>query len=157
MPADAPYAHTASIVVNATPDAAFAFMASGEQQSNWALGSWDRRLVGDDLWVGRSLFDGGEHFVRIEGHPELRLVDYRVGAAADAMLHKVEARVIDGAPLGHPEGSSVITMTVWRGRNDRPEIWARTFHTWEVEMHLIKHLIEAGPAADANDSEESAS
>lgn len=156
MPADAPFSHTASIVVSASPDEAFAFMASGEQQSNWALGSWDRELVGEDVWVGRSLFDGSEHFVRIDADPRLRLIDYSVGSAVDAMLHKIEARVIDGAPLGHPAGSSIITMTVWRGRNDRPEIWARTFHAWEVEMHLIKHLIEAGPAADANDPKEQA-
>ena len=50
----------------------------------------------------------------------------------------------DGEPLGHPAGSSVLTFTVWRGPKHTDEAWARTYHAFIAESHLIKGRLEHG-------------
>jgi hypothetical protein len=146
VPPNDPHAHTASIAVDASPDDAFAFMASGRLQTHWALGSWDREHVEGDVYRGTSLWDGSDLYVRVTGHPELRLVDYAVGPDPDALRRVVEARVVDRAELGHDDGGSVITLTVWRTRDERPDSWARTFHAFQTEVHLIRGRLDSSSA-----------
>jgi hypothetical protein len=142
MPADDPNAHIASIEVAAPADDAFAFMASGMNQTHWALGSWDRRDEGDGLFSGLSLFDGRRLYVRLESDPALRLVDYFTGPEPGAMNRLVQARIVDGAELGRDPGTSVVTLVVWRHARQTPESWARTYHAFRTEVHLIRARIE---------------
>jgi hypothetical protein len=142
MPPDDPNAHSASIEVAVPAGDAFAFMADGMQQSRWALGSWDRRRVADDLFVGTSLFDGTELYVRLVPHPDVLMVDYEVGADPSDLRRLVEARVTAGPLLGRPQDHSVITLTTWRTTDVSPEQWALVYHTWKTEVHLIKGLLE---------------
>ena len=65
MPVDDANAHSASTAVNVSADVAFTFLADGMNQSYWALGSLERRALGDDLYVGTSMFDGQELYVRL--------------------------------------------------------------------------------------------
>ncbi len=152
MPADDPYAHTASIAVDASPEEAFAFMASGAQQTHWALGSWDREHVGDGIYRGTSLWNGSDLYIRVTGHRELGLVDYETGPAPDRLRRLVEARIIDRTVLGHDDGGAVITLTVWRVRDMDPEAWARTYHAFKTEVHLIRGRLDSssslGPTAE---------
>ena len=100
MPADDPNAHSASIEVGVPAEAAFAFMADGMKQNHWALGSVNRRELGGNLFVGQSSFDGTDLYVRIDGYPELLLVDDSTGATPDELIPSVEARVRRGEWLG---------------------------------------------------------
>ena len=65
-----------SIVLAIDADTAFEFMASGMNQTYWALGSWARVDEGDGVVSGTSLWDGSKLYIRIEAEPKLRLVDY---------------------------------------------------------------------------------
>ncbi|UGS33816.1 hypothetical protein [Capillimicrobium parvum] len=142
MPADDPNAHIASIEVAASADAAFAFMADGMAQTTWALGSWDRRDEGGGIVSGVSLFDGQRLYVRLESDPRLRLVDYYAGGSPDELVGLVQARIVPGEDLGRDPGCSVVTLVVWRGARQTPESWARTYHAFRTEVHLIKARIE---------------
>ena len=69
MPVDDANAHSASIAVHVAADVAYAFLADGLNQSYWALGSLERRALGDDLYLGTSMFDGKELYVRLGRMP----------------------------------------------------------------------------------------
>lgn len=146
MPADDPHAHTASVTVDASPDEAFAFMASGAQQTHWALGSWNREPVGDGVYRGTSLWDGSDLYVRVTGHAELRLVDYEIGPTPTELRRLVEARIVDRRTLGHDDDGAVITLTVWRTQSITAEAWARTYHAFKTEVHLIRGRLDSSSA-----------
>ena len=114
MPVDDANAHSASIGVNVPADVAYAFLADGMNQSYWALGSMERRDLGDNLYVGTSMFNGKELYVRLRPNAELRLVDYFLGADPETCVHLVESRVVPGEELGRAAGTCVVTNTHWR-------------------------------------------
>lgn len=132
----------ASIAVAAPADAAFAFLADGMAQTHWALGSWNRRDEGDGLLSGVSLFDGERLYVRLDADPRRRLVDYRVGPDPGALRHLVQARVLPGDELGRDPGECVVTLLIWRAADMPADAWARTYHAFHTEVHLIKARIE---------------
>lgn len=144
MPTDDPNAHAASIEVPVDAGRALAFLADGMAQTHWALGSWDRRDLGGGLFVGTSLFDGTELYVRLEAHHELLLVDYSIGPDPADLRRLVEARVVPGDVLGRDPGVCVITLTVWRSTAFTPEAWARTYHAFKTEVHLIRGRLAGG-------------
>jgi hypothetical protein len=137
-------AHAASIEVPVPAEEAFAFMADGLKQSHWALGSVNRRALGDNLFVGQSSFDGVDLYVKIESDPRLLLVDYSVGPSPAELLPTVEARIRRGEWMGRDPGVSVITLTVWRGPGETDEQWELHYHLWRTEMHLIRGAIVRG-------------
>ena len=145
MPVDDANAHSASIAVDVSADVAFAFLADGMNQSYWALGSLERRALGDDLYVGTSMFDGQELYVRLRPNAELRLVDYFLGADPDSLQHLVESRVIPGEELGRAPGTCVVTNTHWRPEDMDADEWTLTYYLWKTEVYLIKgHLERSG-------------
>jgi hypothetical protein len=144
LPPNDPNAHCASIEVAVPAEKAFAFMADGMKQNHWALGSLDRKHLGDNLFVGQSSFDGTDLYVKIDSDPDLLLVDYQTGSAPDSTLPTVEARIRRGEWLGRDRSVSVITMTIWRWPQATQEEWEMHYHLWKTEMHLIKGAIERG-------------
>jgi hypothetical protein len=144
MPVDDPIAHSASIEVPVPAAEAFAFMADGLKQDHWALGSQNRKALGDDLFIGQSSFDGKDLYVRIASYPDLLLVDYSVGDAPDNLTPAVEARIRPGEWLGRDPSVSVITLTLWRGASLDDEAWQMHYHLWRTEMHLIRGAIARG-------------
>jgi hypothetical protein len=48
-------------------DRAFAFLTDGGALGHWAFGCWGAAPCGEGLFVGRSLFDDQETWVRIVG------------------------------------------------------------------------------------------
>lgn len=142
MPIDSRHANSASVLVNVPADVAFEFLADGMNQSHWALGSLDRRRLGEDLYVGTSMFDGAEEVIRIRANPELRLVDYYVGASETDLHHAVESRVILGPELGHTENWCVVTNTIWRSTAIDDDAWEVLYHLWHTEVNLIKGWLE---------------
>jgi hypothetical protein len=144
MPVDDPNTHTASIEVAAPAREVFEFMADGLRQTHWALGSADRRHLGDNLFVGESKFDGSELYVEINSYPELLLVDYSNGSAPDDLSPEVEVRVKPGSLFGRGDEVSVVIMTHFRRAGIDAEEWRLIYHLWKTEVHLIKGAIERG-------------
>lgn len=142
-------AHTASAVVLVPAAHALASLADPAQVGRWALGCMG--LAPTDLpgvWRGVSLFDGSEGHVEIVAHPELGLIDYRVGGRA-ARSPRIFVRVAPGALAGLGEGACAVALTAWRGAMDA-ERWARLKATHEAEIWLLKLQLEAGWAGGAS-------
>ena len=137
-----PWSWCASVIVAVPAQVAFRFMANGQKQSNWAMFSWNRRHVSGELFVGTSLFDDKELYVKLVAREELSLVDYYCGASADSLSWQVEARVIPGDAIGLGQNNSLINMTTWRTAQTDVVEWELMSHVWQTEIHLIKGLIE---------------
>lgn len=137
-----PWSWCASAIVAVPTQVAFRFMADGQKQSNWAMFSWNRRHVSDNLFVGTSLFDDKELYVKLVAREKLSLVDYYCGTTVDSLSWQVEARVIPGDAIGLGQNKSLINMTTWRTADTDVVEWELTGHVWQAEIHLIKGLIE---------------
>lgn len=145
MPAEDKNAICASAEVAVPAEAAFAFMADGLKQDHWALGSVNRRALGDGLFIGQSSFDGSDLYVRLASYPELLLVDYATGPSPEALTPRVEARVRPGSWVGCDDDSvSVVTLTIWRWAEADEEEWQFHHNLWRTEIRLIKGAIERG-------------
>jgi hypothetical protein len=138
--------HQATVDVAATAARAFAFMADGLKLGTWAMGCWNTRAVAPDLFVGNSLFDGAEGYVRIVTDRALLNVDYHVGAAPDRLAHMNSARVIPGAALGRDPASCVVTLLAWRPAAMNDAHWQRIRVTHEAEMLLIQSWLARASA-----------
>ena len=127
-----PNAISASTEVAVPPETAFEFMADGLKQDHWALGSMGRRDLGDGLFHGKSSFDGSDLYIRLQSDREL--------------LPHVEARIRPGSWIGLEggDGSSVVTLTIWRWPGADDEEWEFHWHLWRTEIRLIKGAIERG-------------
>ena len=136
------HAATAEVAVPAVR--AFEYLGDGIRQGDWTLGSWDRERVGDDLFRGRSLYNGREVYVRILRDPERLIVDYEVGPAPESLIRRISARVVDGPTLRRAEGTCVVTLMVWRTPDQDDEAWRQVGEIHRAEMHLIKGRLELG-------------
>ena len=143
------HCHSSSIRVQADAQRASLMMADVERQGRWALGSWKRRTVGAQTFVGESVFTGAETWVRIHADPVALTIDYEVGGNEGGLRFRNAARVFDGPVLGHPEGTSVITLFTWRLATQSDDAWAQICSTHETEMFLIRALLESGRDCDA--------
>jgi hypothetical protein len=144
MAAEDKYAITAATEVNAPATTAFEFMADGLKQDHWALGSMNRRALGDGLFIGQNSFDGSDLYVRLVSDPELLLVDYSTGPSPEELTPRVEARIRPGSWVGLEDSSSVVTLTIWRWDGCDEEDWQFHHHLWRTEIRLIKGAIERG-------------
>ena len=138
------HSHEASIEVDVPAEQAFAYLSDGLKQGDWTLGSWNRRVAGDGLFSGTSLFDGSELFVRLTPHPELLLVVYEVGPSPGELFPLVWSRVVPGSSVGLGAESCLVTLVVWRGDGVRDETWELLSHTFAAEVHMIKGRLELG-------------
>ena len=129
-------------VVAVEGEEAFEFLEDGMNQRFWALGSWDRREVGDGVFVGTSLFDGTELYVRVIPRCDLLLVDFETGESPASLAHEVEARVVPGPTLGHPEGTCLVVLTVFRGASIDDASWEQAWHMFETEIQMLKGRLE---------------
>ena len=125
-------------------DTALAFLADGMNQRFWALGSWDRREVGDGVFVGTSLLDGTELYVRPIPNPALLLVDFETGEDRRSLAHEVEARVVPGSALGHAEETCLVVLTVFRRAAAADAGWEQAWHMFQTEIQMIKGRLERG-------------
>ncbi len=138
-----PHCHTATIFVEAEPEKAFEFMADGVKGGKWAIGSWDRREVGDNLFAGTSLYDGTEIFVSVYGDRERLIVDYGAGTDPQDLPVRTMARIIPGPTVGRAEGTCMVSLVSWRLDRMDDDRWRRLCVSHETEMYIIKGLIEA--------------
>ena len=126
---------------------AYAFLADGIAVGRWALGSFDARRVGRNLFRGRSLFDGGEVLYRPVGDAARLIVDYHVGTEARALSPRVMARVVPGEATGRGRDACLVTLVAWRDAAMTDARWERLVACHEVEIRLIQ--AQLGPGAPA--------
>src|SRR5438445_12836685 len=84
---------------------AYAFLSDGLEVGRWALGSFEARRVGRNLFRGRSLFDGTEVLYRPVGDAPRWIVDAHVGTDPQALAPRGMARGGPGRATGRGEGS----------------------------------------------------
>jgi len=137
-----PHCHTSSIAVAAPAEAAFKIMSDGIEQGRWAWGSWQRREAEPGLFVGTSLFDGKETWVRLHIDRARLTVDYDVGRSRDAMQFRNAARVLPGPLLGRAPDTAVITLMSWRLASQSDQAWEQLGVVHEAEMFLIRGILE---------------
>ena len=137
-------AHAATIEIGVPAAVAFAYLGDGMKQSEWALGSWNRREVEPGLFAGTSLFDGSELLIRLEPDAQRLLVEYWVGTSPDALRPLVWARIVPGPVVGLDDGRCVVTLVVWRTADETDTRWNRLGHAFATEIHMIKGRLELG-------------
>ena len=136
--------HGATAEVAVAAEVAFAYLADGLRQGEWALGSWEREQIGDRLFRGVSLFDGSATYVRITADPEWLIVDYEVGPSLEQMPRVNSARIIPGPALGRGVDTCLVTLMKWRTPGQSDEGWQRACVTFDTEIHMIKGRLELG-------------
>lgn len=123
---------------------AYDFLADGLQVGRWALGSFDAEKVGQNLFRGRSLFDGAEVLYQPVGDPARLIVDYHVGTDPQALVPRVMARVISGEATGRDKGSCLVTLVAWRDASMSEARWERLVACHEVEILLVQAQLVEG-------------
>jgi hypothetical protein len=134
-----------SIAVDRPAAAAFAFVTDPEKLDRWSFGTWETEIAPDGLIRGTSLFDGGVIYVRIDPDAARGGVDYHIGADPARLIPRIVLRVVEGPHLGLPEDRSVISMLTWRGADMDDHRWRKLTATHEMEIVLLKSLIEGAP------------
>ncbi|MDT8322101.1 MAG: hypothetical protein RQ826_16420 [Xanthomonadales bacterium] len=138
-----PHCHSCSCPVEAPARQAFDYMADGIKQGEWTFGSWDRRQVGEQLFVGRSMFNDKETFIRIDADAERLVVYYRIGDDAEHLQTRNMARIVSGPDLGWEESRSLVTLLAWRSSFMTDDRWKQLCVSHETQMFIIKARIEA--------------
>ncbi len=142
MSADA-WCHTGSIEIQCDASTAIAYVADGIKQGEWALGSIDRREIGEGLFEGTSIFGAGTEYIRIRVDDDNQVVYYDVGHSLDDMRTLNVIRVVPGSVLGGEAQSCVMTLLSWRVQGTPDEAWARNCVSHETEMYIIKARLES--------------
>jgi len=137
------FCHTCTCCVDASARQAFDYMADGIKQGEWTFGSWDRRQVGEHLFVGRSMFDDKETFIRIESDPERLMVYYRIGDDPGHLQLRNMARIVSGPDIGWQDDRSLVTLLAWRSAFMSDDRWKQLCVSHETQMFIIKTRVEA--------------
>lgn len=135
---------TASIRINQTADSVFDFMSDPQQLDLWSFGTWNVEIIGDDLVLGKSLFNGNLIYVRIQPHKSQGLIDYHIGQSVDTLVARIFARVIPGVNFGADQSTSMLLLTAIRSDDMNDERWQGLKTNHACEVGLIKSLIESG-------------
>jgi hypothetical protein len=120
---------------------AFEFLSDGVAVGRWALGSFDARRVGPNLFRGRSLFDGAEVLYRPVGDAARLIVDYHVGTSPRTLVPRVMARVVPGESTGRGRRSCLVSLLAWRDASMSEARWERLIACHEVEIRLVQALL----------------
>jgi hypothetical protein len=136
------HSHCATTLVGVPADRAYAFLVDPVALGRWSLGCMDLTHVGNGVYRGRSLFDGGEGWLSIDGDPQRRVVDYHVGTL-DQRLPRISARVVPGPVCGLAPAECYVSLLAWRARSMDEARWQRLFASHAAEICLIKAQLEA--------------
>ncbi|MYA87157.1 MAG: hypothetical protein F4X97_01645 [Boseongicola sp. SB0662_bin_57] len=134
---------TAFIRVKRSADEVFAFMADPANMSLWSFGTWRTEIDDTGLVRGASIKDGAVIYVRIEAHPEQRLIDYHVGAAPDGLSPRVFGRVTSEDVFGDGLGAG-LALTVFRTAEMDDARWDSLIAAHRVELDIVKSALETG-------------
>ena len=123
---------------------AYEFLMDGVAVGRWALGSFDATRVGNNLFRGRSLFDGAQVLYRPVGDADRLIVDYHVGKTARSLIPRVMARVIPGDQAGRNKRACLVTLVAWRDASMSQARWARLVACHEVEILIVQAILGRG-------------
>ena len=136
------HAHCATAMVEVAAEAAYAFLVDPAALGRWSLGCMDLVHVGSGVYRGRSLFDGSEGWLSIDGDPKRLVIDYHVGTL-DERLPRICARVVPGPVCGLSASACYVSLLAWRSRSMDASRWQRLCASHEAEIWLIKAQLEA--------------
>jgi hypothetical protein len=122
---------------------AYEFLSDGVAVGRWALGSFDARRVGPNLFRGRSLFDGAEVLYRPVGDAARLIVDYHVGTSPRALVPRVRARGVPGESTGRSRRFCLVSLLAWRDASMSEARWERLIACHEVEIRLVQAQLAA--------------
>ena len=134
---------TAFVRVKRSADEVFAFMADPANLSLWSFGTWQTEIDDTGLVRGTSIKDGGVIYVRIEAHPEQRLIDYHLGATPDTLSPRIYGRVTSEGVFGDGQGAG-LSLTVLRVAEMDDARWHSLTATHRVELDIVKSALETG-------------
>jgi len=134
--------HCVTVECATSADRAFAFLTDGGALGRWAFGCWGAAPRGEGLFVGRSLFDDQEIWVRIVDEPRLGIVDYHLGRSPDMLIPRISARVVPGPTVGRDRDHCLLSLMAWRPADMDDARWERLSANHEAEIHLIKALLQ---------------
>ena len=135
-------AHCATAMVEVPAAAAYAFLVDPAALGRWSLGCMDLVHVGSGIYRGRSLFDGGEGWLSIDGDPKRLVIDYHVGTMEER-VPRICARVVPGPVCGLPPSACYVSLLAWRCRSMDEPRWQRLRASHAAEIWLIKAQLEA--------------
>ena len=139
-----PHCHSCSCVVESTAERAFQYMSDGLKQGEWTFGSWNRRQIEENLFVGTSMFDNKETFIRIDTDPENFMIYYHLGPDRDSLVARNMVRVLPADVVQGDADKCVVTLMAWRSAFMDDLRWKQLCVSHESQMFIIKARIEAG-------------
>ncbi len=134
-------AHAATCFVRVPAMTAYEFLVDPAALSRWSLGCMDLVEVGNGIYTGRSLFDGGQGWLSIDSDQSRFLVDYHVGTL-EKRDPRISARVIPGPVCGFDADTCYVTLVAWRTETMNDERWRRLCASHDAEIWLIKSQME---------------
>lgn len=105
--------------------------------ARWCLGMLETRALADGMVTGRSLFSGQPTFARIHVDAGRGEVRYEVGSSTASLKPWISALVIDGAPLGYPASTQIVSLCATRPASMDDNGWQRIMRTHDTEIDLI--------------------
>jgi hypothetical protein len=139
-----PHCHSCTCEVESSAEDAFRYMSDGLKQGEWTFGSWNRRQVGEGLFVGTSMFDGTETYIKIETDPERLMVYYHLGPDPEDLVARNMVRVVPAKVVQGEAGRCLVTLLAWRSAFMSDLRWKQLCVSHESQMFIIKARIEAG-------------
>ena len=137
-----PLCHTATLPISVPAEEAFEFMTDTEMMGQWAFGSWGLKPAGNNILIGKSLYEDLEVYCRMKINRDMLQLDYEVGDAPGHLVPRIISRVIPGVHIGMGAGSCLLSMISWRSAAVSDERWRLTCASHEAEIFRIRHLIE---------------
>lgn len=137
------FCHTCTCEVEAPAIQAFTYMADGMKQGEWTFGSWDRRQVGDNLFIGTSMFDNQDTYVKIEADSEHLVIYYHIGDDPESLQARNLVRIVRGIDIGRSEDQCLVSLLAWRSSFMSDARWKQLCVSHEAQMFIVKTRIEA--------------
>ncbi len=134
--------HSSTCEVQATAEQAFEYLIDGLAQGEWTLGSMERRRLDDNLYVGISIFDKVELYVRIDADADRLIIFYHVGTDIAQLQPRNVIRIVPGPVIGKADNECLVTLLSWRNAGVSDDRWKLTCVSHETEMFIIKNRIE---------------
>jgi hypothetical protein len=125
---------------------AFDYLADPSKVGDWALGSFNARPLGGDVYSGRSLYDGSTTVYRVDADARRLVIDYLVGADSKNLVMRISTRIVPGEIVGRGAGACLVSMSAWRPADFDERRWSRLKAFHDAEIHILRDRIEAAQA-----------
>ena len=135
------HCHTSTTEIIRPARDVMAYLADGMKHNDWALGCLNRKQIEKNLFVGHSLLDGAETYIRLYPDFENLLILADVGPDREQLLPRVLIRVIPGNVVNRHPDTCLVSLITWRWEMS-DEQWLKICVSHETEMFIIKSQLE---------------